>query len=98
MLCGLSAPLWEADRSGEEGADISPCIVPSASHCIRRKSSTSDTDPFRFRRERENALLKELLSQPFFFFFPLTLEQFAELPTLHADDSEFKLDTESAES
>lgn len=61
------------------------------------KSSTSDTDPFLFLREREKALLKELLNHPFFFFFDFPDEQLAELEMLQADDREFKLETESVD-
>lgn len=43
-----------AFKSGDEGAETSE-LSP-------RESSTSDTDPFLFFFERENALLKELRS------------------------------------
>lgn len=78
-------------RSGEDGAERSEWM-PLA-------SSTSDTDPFLFFFDLEKALLNELLNQPFFFLFPGDPHTgWAELEWLQADESEFKLETESAES
>ena len=76
---------------GDDGAERSEWM-PLA-------SSTSETDPFLFFLDLENALLNELLSQPFFFLFPGDPHTgWAELEWLQAEERELRLETESADS